>query len=181
MTLQTGDILLFRQESIPGRIAAFFTQSDYSHAALVSVEGDTVYCLEVREFLGGRKIDLETYLQEEPAVFEVWRMNNLPSHHFQTNVVKTMEKFVGVEYGWKHVIKAVMVRSALTFFGDRFARRVWRYLDESEKHPPFCSEAVSIAYRSAAIDLCPKIPDRFTFPGDLAKSPFLEQVGSVND
>ena len=177
-SLQTGDILLFFPGSIIGRIAAFFTGGVYSHAALVSVENGTVYCLEIREFLGGRKIELKKYLQEEPATFEVWRLKRTLPDFFYTLVAEKMAEFVGVKYGWVYVLQAVLLRSALTFFGGRFGRRVWRYFDESEKHPPFCSEAVSIAYRTAGMDLCPKIPDRFIFPGDLVKSTYLERVGS---
>ena len=71
-----------------------------------------------------------------------------------------------MKYGWLHMFKAILVH--LPIF--------WYFFDECESHEPFCSEAIARSYRKAGIDLCPKIPDRFTFPGDLAKSPFLERV-----
>ena len=70
-----------------GYIAALFTWSRYSHAALVSVEDGTVYCLEVREFRGGRKIELEKYLKEEPSAVEVWRLEEMPYQNFGSHAV----------------------------------------------------------------------------------------------
>ena len=106
---RTGDILLFRPTSIMGYIAALFTWSRYSHATLVSVEDGVTYCLEVREFSGGRKIELEKYLKEEPSVVEVWRVR-YTSRHFGPLAVEKMQEFVGVKYGWLHVFAAVLLR-----------------------------------------------------------------------
>ncbi len=162
---QTGDILLFRPTSLMGRLASLFTWSRYSHAALVSVENGTVYCLEVRQFLGGRKVELDEYLYDEPSEFEVWRLKEFPYRYFPETVVEKMNEFVGVRYGWFHAVNTVFLRF-LRIYGSR----------ECKRHPPFCSEAVSRAYRHAGLDLRPDIVDRFTLPVDLAKSPFLRRI-----
>ena len=162
MTPQNGDILLFRPTSIMGWIAALFTWSRYSHAAIVSVEDGVTYCLEVREFLGGRKIELEKY----GGKYEVWRLKVLPYAHFGEHAAFEMSKFIGTKYGWYHILSAVLLRFVRAYDSC-----------ECKKHPPFCSEAVSRAYRYAGVDLRPDIADRFTLPGDLAKSFFLEKIG----
>jgi len=159
--IQTGDILLFRPTSIMGYIAAFFTWSRYSHAAMVDVIDGITYCLEVREFWGGRKIELAKY----GGRYEVWRLKDVPYNYFCENAAMQMYKFLGVEYGWCHVIASIVLRGVRAYGSN-----------ECEHHPPFCSEAVSRAYRYAGIDLRPDIVDRFTLPGDLAGSPYLERV-----
>ena len=160
--LKPGDILLFRPTSIMGYLASLFTWSRYSHAAMVSVIDGVTYCLEVREFLGGRKIELEKY----GGKYEVWRLKDSPYSRFGEHAVLRMSEYIGVEYGWKHIIEAVLLRFVRAY-GSR----------ECRKHPPFCSETVSRAYRDAGIDLRPDIADRFTLPGDLAGSPYLEKIG----
>jgi len=167
MTLHSGDILLFRPSSIICYVASLFAWSKYSHAALVSVEDGVVYCLEVREFLGGRKIALKEYLRWEPAGIEVWRLQNPPYMTCGSHAVRAMQDFVGVKYGWFHVILAIVLRFVRAYGG------------KCENHPPFCSEAVSRAYRLAGCDLRPDMPDRFTRPQDLANSPFLEMAGEI--
>ena len=167
MTPQNGDILLFRPTSIMGWIAALFTWSRYSHAAMIEMIDGVTYCLEVREFLGGRKIELEKYLEESPTEIEIWRLKEIPYRNFGNHVTAWMREFVGVKYGWHHVIMAIVLRG------------VRAYGCECSKHPPFCSEAVSRAYRCAGVDLRPDIADRFTLPGDLAKSPYLQLVGDL--
>ena len=148
-----------------GRLASLFTWSRYSHAALVSVENGTVYCLEVRQFLGGRKVELSEYLWDEPSEFEVWRLQKVPYRNFSEMVAARMSEFVGTRYGWFHAFNAIFLHF-VRIYGSR----------ECKKHPPFCSEAVSRAYRLAGLDLRPDIVDRFTLPVDLAKSPHLRRV-----
>ena len=159
--LQTGDILLFRPTSIMGYLASLLTWSKYSHAAMIEVVNGITYCLEVREFLGGRRIELANY----GGRCEVWRLRDAPYNYFCENAAMQMYKFLGVEYGWCHVIAAIALRGVRAYG-----------CKECKHHPPFCSEAVSRAYRLAGIDLQPDISDRFTLPGDLAGSPYLERV-----
>ena len=47
--------------------------------------------------------------------------------------------------------------------------------DEQRKDgdPPFCSEAVSIAVQAGGVDPVPTLADRYTEPGDLARSLFF--------
>ena len=165
--MKDGDILLFRPTSIMGYIAAFFTWSRYSHAAIVEVIDGVPYCLEVREFLGGRKIELKKYLEESPTVIEVWRPIFVPHSSFGKQVVSRMSDYINTKYGWYHVIMAVVLRGVRCYGG------------ECSKHPPFCSEVVSRSYRECGIDLRPDIPDRFTVPGDLAKSHKIQMVDTL--
>ena len=162
--LKTGDILLFRPTSIMGYLASLITWSRYSHAAMIEVIDGVPYCLEVREFFGGRKIELEKYVGK----YEVWRLKDMPYSRFGEHAVFEMSKFVGMEYGWCHIVSAVLLRFVRAY-----------ECRECKKHPPFCSEAVSRAYRNAGIDPRPDLADRFTLPGDLADSPYLEKIFEV--
>jgi len=108
---------------------------------------------------------LAEYLYEEPSEFEVWRLQGVPYRSFPEMVAARMSEFVGTRYGWFHAFNAIFLRF-VRIYGSR----------ECRKRPPFCSEAVSRAYRNAGLDLRPDIVDRFTLPVDLAKSPYLRRV-----
>ena len=169
--LKTGDILLFYPASIMGRISLFFAGGKYSHAALVSVEDGTPFCIEVREWIGGRKIILAEYRKAEPAYIDVYRTNSLFTD--QANPLKAvahMKEFIGTKYGWWHVITAIIRRR----FGIKLKHK------ECEKHPPFCSEAIARAFRKAGWDIVPYAWDRETLPRDLAESPCLDFIGELD-
>lgn len=164
--LVPGDVLVFRPSSLAGRIVALLSWSEYSHAGMVSIDNGVVYCIDV--ILVGQKKKLADYLNEYPSVVEVWRPRDfLIEAGIAKNASKIMEKFVGVKYGWWHAIWAV--------FGKRFSCRH----RECERHTPFCSEAVSRAYREAGFDLRIDIADRFTFPKDLTLSPYLQHIADI--
>jgi len=50
---------------------------------------------------------------------------------------------------------------------------------DGDSSAPFCSEAVSRAWRLAGVDLVPNLADRYTEPGDLARSAHLRLVASL--
>lgn len=58
-----------------------------------------------------------------------------------------------------------------------------RAMKDPERRPPkrefVCSELVAAAYRAGGVDLVKDVPDGFTTPGDLERSPELERVGRL--
>ncbi len=61
--IEDGDLLLFRRRgliSIAGR-------GVHSHAAKVAWWGDELICLEVREWIGGRAVTLESQVRRNPG------------------------------------------------------------------------------------------------------------------
>ncbi|MCC6624373.1 MAG: hypothetical protein IT385_24190 [Deltaproteobacteria bacterium] len=58
-----------------------------------------------------------------------------------------------------------------------------RAMKDPARRPPkrefVCSELVAACYRDAGVDLVPDVPDGYTTPGDLERSPALERVGRL--
>ncbi len=58
-----------------------------------------------------------------------------------------------------------------------------RAMKDPDRHPPkrefVCSELVAACFREAGVDLVPQIPDGYTTPGDLERSPELVRVGRL--
>jgi hypothetical protein len=69
--VRDGDLLLFRRRgliSIAGR-------GDHSHAAKAAWWGDDLFCLEVREWHGGRAVTLSSQVRDYPDRIDVYETN----------------------------------------------------------------------------------------------------------
>ena len=159
--LRPGDLLLFRRRSL----IALAGRGVHSHAAMVDFWDDLPFCLEVREFRGGRAVTLESQVRRCPGRIDVFRPASKPRFH-PADAAKAMRRYCGCDYGWRNVIHTALLH--IPFF------RLWCRPDvddvSANRRPPFCSEAVAASYRTAGVDPVPHLADRFTEPADLARS-----------
>jgi len=166
-----ADLLLFRRSgliSVAGR-------GVHSHAAKAAWWGDDLFCLEVREWHGGRAVTLESQVQKFPNRIDVLRAN--PNQRWpefdRTRSTLFMRRLAGCDYGYAAVLSAAMLH--LPFV--RLAVRA--DFDDSaiDRRPPFCSHACAMADRlGGGVDPVPHLADRLTEPADLARSPFYEYL-----
>lgn len=167
--LRDGDLLLFRRRgliSIAGR-------GVHSHAAKVAWWGDTPFCLEVREWYGGRAVTLASQVERCPGRIDVFRANpdgRWPEYDAEA-ATRYMRQLAGCDYGYASVVSAALLHLPVV--------RAWMTADIEDRavsdRPPFCSQACAMADRIAGgVDPAPYLADRLTEPADLARSPFYE-------
>ncbi len=69
-----GDILLWRGRGLMSRMIATAGRSEYSHAGMAAWWHDDLMCLEVREFVGGRCVTLESQVKRCSGRVDVYRL-----------------------------------------------------------------------------------------------------------
>ncbi len=167
--LQDGDLLLFRRRgliSIAGR-------GVHSHAAKVAWWGSELFCLEVREWLGGRAVTLESQVRRNPGRIDLFRVNpsgRWPEYDRDAST-DYFKRLTGCDYGYKAVLEASLLHLPIirTFVTPDVEDR------SVDRRPPFCSQACAMADRLAGgVDPTPQLADRLTEPADLARSPFYQ-------
>ena len=164
-----GDLLLFRRRnliSIAGR-------GEHSHAAKAAWWNGCLFCLEVREWFGGRAVTLSSQVKRYPGRIDVFETNaddRGPDYDGKFALL-VMRRLAGCDYGYRNVLAASLLHlPILRLFvkpntDDRAETRL----------PPFCSEAVARAERSGGnVDPVRHLADRITEPADLARSPFYK-------
>ncbi|MBN2022489.1 MAG: hypothetical protein JW809_06805 [Pirellulales bacterium] len=162
-----GDLLLFRRR---GLIAAA-GRGVHSHAAKAAWwEGD-LFCLEIREWVGGRAVTLSSQVDRFPARIDVFQVNpqNRWRHYDRAAASRFMRRLAGCQYGWVNLAAAALVHLPWIRLWIRAATNDETY----NRRPPFCSQAVAMAERvGGGVDPVPHLADRLTEPADLARSPF---------
>ncbi|QDU86955.1 hypothetical protein Pla175_03090 [Pirellulimonas nuda] len=164
-----GDLLLFRRRgpiSIAGR-------GEHSHAAKAAWWGGELFCLEVREWHGGRAVTLASQVRRCPGRIDVFRANpagRWPEYD-RAAATRFMRRLAGCDYGYAAVLSAAMRHLPVV--------RCWTTPDVDDtaldRRPPFCSQACAMADRIAGgVDPVPHLADRVTEPADLARSPFYQ-------
>ncbi len=167
--LRDGDLLLFRRRgliSIAGR-------GVHSHAAKVAWWGDTPFCLEVREWYGGRAVTLASQINRCPGRIDLFRANpdgRWPEYDAAA-ATRYLRQLAGCDYGYGAVPPAALLHLPIA--------RAWVTAEVEDQavspRPPFCSQACAMADRLAGgVDPAPYLADRLTEPADLARSPFYE-------
>ena len=167
-----GDVLLFYPSSLIGHIVAWATDSPYCHAAMY-VANDEV--AELREFFGGRILSISSYADDTIDVFRA----DCPIP-VKIEAVLNMRSLMSERYSFLHGIAAWMRRC----IPKRVRRLKWVrkwFCSESDHLGYNCSQAISKAYRESRFDLCQKIPDWATTPGDLARKKRLRFVGRLDN
>ncbi len=169
-----GDLLLFRRRPFSlGALIAIAGRGVHSHAAKVAWWGDEPFCVEVREWYGGRAVTLASQVRRYSGRIDVFRAN--PKfrwkHYDRLASVRYMRRLAGCDYGYRGVLTASLLHLPVA--------RLWvrPTLDDEQidRRPPFCSQAVVMAERLAGgVDPVPHLADRLTEPTDLAQSPFYE-------
>lgn len=177
--MRRGDLLLYKgSPGTFGRLIRIASRSQYSHAGIVDFRanngcGSIPILIDVT-CRGGRDIDLEEEVAVYPGAYDLYRANPYGrwKDFSRSTACQRMMKFRGTEYGWGSIFKA-----SLAFLpGIRFFQRyeTFNVPDErTDKIPPFCSMACSIAYASGGVDPVANRKHSETTPGDLANSLFF--------
>jgi len=139
---------------------------------------------------GGQGSTLSSHVEKWPGIIDVYRVSDVhrtfrwdAERKRQVGASYVLDRKWAVvamrdfcrpgEYGKMHLLyTALMHLPGFRFF---FQPPTDDELDD-RKRPPYCSEAVSYAIRRAFTDLVKNMPDHFTSPGDLARSPLLHYM-----
>jgi hypothetical protein len=169
--IRDADLLLFRRRgliSIAGR-------GDHSHAAKAAWWDGDLFCLEVREWHGGRAVTLSSQVRKFPGRIDVYQAN--PAGRFDNydrdGAARVMRRLAGCGYGYSGVLSAALLHLPLV--------RLFAHADvcdgEFTGRPPFCSQACAMSDRlGGGVDPVTHLADRMTLPADLARSPFYQYL-----
>lgn len=169
--VRDGDLLLFRRRgliSIAGR-------GEHSHAAKAAWWQSDLFCLEVREWHGGRAVTLASQVRRFPGRIDVFQAN--PAERWpeydRAAATRVMRQWAGCAYGYAGVAAAALLH--LPFV--RLLAKPDLCDGEPSGRPPFCSQACAVADRTGGgVDPVPHLADRLTLPADLARSPFYQYL-----
>jgi hypothetical protein len=204
--LDEGDVLLFRGTTLVSKLIGAMTETPYSHVAVIGwANGNEGIwkCIEFREgsFIagmfnsnaagGGRSINLQHVVEQYSGNIDVYRpikvfdkiVFNPTSKKTRSykktfngkKVTRIMEKMTGLPYGWRRIWW--MIRHKLIFL--RWFNSWKDDLNHDELQDiiyPVCSTAVAYAFNSNGYDLVHNRSDQWTEPGDIAKSPRLNYL-----
>jgi hypothetical protein len=166
-TMCDGDLLLFRRRSLIARAG----RGIHSHAAKAAWWGSDLFCLEVREFCGGRAVTLSSQVRKFSGRIDVFEVN--PEHRWpeydRAGAARFMRRLCGCPYGYAGVAWAGLLHLPVVrwFVRANMADRAF------DRRPPFCSQACAMADRmGGGVDPVPHLADRITEPADLARSSF---------
>ena len=162
-----ADLLLYRRRS-PISIAG---RGRHSHAAKAAWwEGD-LFCLEIREWVGGRAVTLSSQVRRYPGRIDVYGTNpdgRWPEYD-RAAASRFMRRLAGCDYGYRGLIGAALLHLPVV----RWFVRANMDDEAADRRPPFCSHACAMADRlGGGVDPVPHLADRLTEPADLARSPF---------
>lgn len=167
--VRDSDLLLFRRRgliSIAGR-------GEHSHAAKAAWWGDDLFCLEVREWHGGRAVTLSSQVRHFPGRIDVYQANpgDRWREYDRRGATRAMRRLAGCAYGYWGVVAASLLHLPVV----RLAARADLCDVENTARPPFCSQACANSDRiGGGVDPVPHLADRMTLPADLARSPFYQ-------
>lgn len=170
-----GDLLLFRRRGLISTAG----RGVHSHAAKAAWWNGDLFCLEIREWYGGRAVTLSSQVRRRPGRIDVYEAN--PNRRWpeydRAAASRFMRRLAGCPYGYLGVLSAAMLHLPLI----RFLARPDLDDRRLKKRPPFCSQACAMADRiGGGIDPVPHLADTLTEPADLARSPFYRYRFTLN-
>jgi hypothetical protein len=165
--IRDSDLLLFRAHDL----IALAGRGEHCHAAKAAWWGNDLFCLEVRQWVGGRAVTLSSLVARWPGKIDVYQAN--PDHRWlrydRAGAVRLMRRLCGCQYGYAALAKTAVLHAPLVrwFVAPKLDR------EAPDGTPPFCSQACSMADRlGGGVDPVEHLPDYLTEPADLARSPF---------
>lgn len=166
-----GDLLLYRSRGVIASLIRVAGRSDYSHAARAAWWGDDLFCCEVRGLTGGRAVTLASQVRRYPGLIDVYETNpsNRWPHYDRPAAVRYLRLLAGSDYGWTAILAAATLHLPVV----RLLVRPELSDSVTSSRPPYCSQACALADRlGGGVDPVPRLADRLTEPGDLARSNF---------
>lgn len=177
--LRDGDLLLWRPCSLPGRLIASLGRGEYSHAdmAVKSRNNGCWYAVGMLQWYGGRKALLSKQVAQYPGKIDWYRADDLGyrPHWDRQATADKMLAFIGAKYGWWSLISAALRHSLLL----RFLLPPLTDDQLNGTHPPFCSQAISLALWEGGVDPVPNLAHCVTEPSDLARNDFYRYQGTL--
>ena len=190
--IKEGDILLFRGSGVIGFLIKRYTGGVHSHVALAHKDGDVLECVEFREFMGGRSVSLKSQVDSSPLNIDVFRPvksisyeemdaegnTKLIEKNYTEETASAMTediiRWTGQPYGWSNIWKMFL----------RFipgARLFQQNINDDEvAKAKVCSTAVTVALRRNFMDPVPYLADDRVSPADLARSPILQYLFTID-
>jgi|TARA_Y100001938_G_C8027296_1_gene398732 hypothetical protein len=190
--IKEGDILLFRGSGTIGFLIKRYTGGVHSHVALAHKDGDVLECVEFREFMGGRSVSLKSQVDNSPLNIDVFRPvksisyeemdaegnTKLIEKNYTEETASAMTediiRWTGQPYGWSNIWKMFL----------RFipgARLFQQNINDDEvAKAKVCSTAVTVALRRNFMDPVPYLADDRVSPADLARSPILQYLFTID-
>lgn len=166
--IKDADLLLFRRRGLISAVG----RGEHSHSAKAAWWGDDLFCLEVREWHGGRAVTLASQVAKHAIdVYETNPGNRWPEYD-RAAATAYMRKLCGSPYGYRNIFWASLSHIP----GVRLFTHVPQDDDgERPTLPPFCSEACAAAdHYGGNVDPVPNLAHRMTEPADLARSGFYK-------
>jgi hypothetical protein len=165
--IRDSDLLLFRRRSL----ISIAGRGRHSHAAKAAWWDGDLFCVEIREWVGGRAVTLSSQVRRLPGRIDVYEANpdDRWAEYDRRGAVRFMRRLAGCPYGYGGLAAAALLHLPVV----RWLRTA--SLDDTacDRRPPFCSQACAMADRiGGGVDPVPNLADRFTEPADLARSPF---------
>lgn len=192
--IEEADVLLFKAHGVVGRVITTLTGGHHSHVGLANWNRDRLYCVEQKEFKGGRSISLSRLVQEKPERIDVYRVNK---YIYVPTVIKNNGTFTvrwdkrvfgpkrasqitdialeltGSEYGWRNIWEIFKCYTP-------FLRLMQKTKGDEEIARAFvCSTLITHSYRKVYADLCPNLSDTRTTPADIAQSGLLHYMFTI--
>lgn len=165
--IRDADLLLFRKRGL----IAVAGRGEHSHAAKAAWWDGDLFCLEIRELVGGRAVTLSSQVRRAPGRIDVYEVN--PDDRWpefdRAGSVRLMRRLAGCRYGYRGLAGAAVLHLPVVRWF------VKANVDDQavDRRPPFCSHACAMADRlGGGVDPVEHLADRLTEPADLARSPF---------
>lgn len=190
--INEADVLLFKAQPFPsiGWAITSYTGGEHSHVGLAHWDSGELYCVEQREFKGGRSVLLESQLTncidvyrarpqilcpklDEETLNVFWEPKIL-SEEVKHNITNTALKLTGSDYGWSNIWE-IFKGYAPGF------RMVYRPKngDDVIAKANVCSTVAVYSYRVNYTDPCPNLSDARTSPADIAQSSLFYYMFSI--
>ncbi len=194
--INDGDILLFRGTGIISSIIQAIGEGYYSHVGMASwtydKEGNkqSLDCIEFREWIGSRAINLDNYVNDNPGLIDVFRP--VPEYTImkycckQRIPVETKIKYdgkkladefrllTGLPYGWGRIFWLAQFH----LLGFRLFN--WKAgledVDSKKEFYPVCSTIVAYLFAKHYTRFLHFRSSDRTEPSDIARSPILNYM-----
>ena len=174
--MRDADLLLFRGTSLLSRLIQVVGRGGYSHAAKVVWCRDVPMVAEIREFVGGRLVTLESQVRRYSGQIDLYRTAatiSVNEYYDREAATRAMIRKAGKSYNYLGVLWIGLCRLPLLLW---LFRRSWccrllrgtRFVSDritgERVMPEFCSQACASADVAGGVDPVPNLRDRVTEP-----------------
>lgn len=199
--IDNADIILFNSPTFPkvGWWVARYTLNRYSHVALALRKDNQIYCLEMREFKGGRIYPLSNYIVDGYSVdiFRTSQKLKIPYLDSPPIINGEKPKIVYQDLDFTDDIKERILQDAFEIIDNKYGYinivkifltfipfiRLFTSKDSPQKHPKsfVCSTLVDFCYYKNWIDLCYGINSSYVTPADISNSSILNYLFTIDN